>query len=277
MPPEAGISPACPCPCRACPCRRPVPCPPELPRRRRRRRCRSRHRRDRRRRGRRRRLFRRVGHLGGRCHGGDDEVAPGDHRPRPLDPLQVAPAHTGIEIEARQIGAELLRDAVRIAIHLDRVADDVQHATALEAGTEALVLEMHRHRHADLLAGCQTLEIHVLRRIRYRMKLHVADQRLRRGAIHLHLVNPRLPPGPHQLAQHRARLQRDQVRRQVRPVNHRGHLARSPCRTRRPLTGSRTRLGLDRHNIGHGPLPQMPNAGLQGCRRAGRGVAEGVG
>src|SRR5580658_8656426 len=100
-------------------------------------------------RGRRRRLFRRVGHLGRRRHGGDHEVAPGDHRPRPLDPLQVAPAHTGVEIEARQIGAELLRDAVRVAIDLDRVADDVQHTTTLEAGTEALVLEMHRHRYAN--------------------------------------------------------------------------------------------------------------------------------
>ena len=56
----------------------------------------------------------------------------------------------------------MLRDLVRVAVDLDRVAHDVQHAAALQAGAEALVLELHRHRDADLLAGREALEIDVL-------------------------------------------------------------------------------------------------------------------
>ena len=59
------------------------------------------------------------------------------------------------------------------------MAHDVQHAAALQAGAEALVLEVHRHRDADLLAGSEALEIDVLGLVGDRVELHVADQRAR--------------------------------------------------------------------------------------------------
>ena len=82
-----------------------------------------------------------------------------------------------LKSSVRQVGGELLGDVLRHRIDLDRVADDVQHAAALEAGADAVILEMHRHRHPDALAGRQALEIHMLRRVGDRVELHVADQR----------------------------------------------------------------------------------------------------
>ena len=55
---------------------------------------------------------------------------------------------------------------------------------------------MHRHRHADRLAGREALEIDMLRRVGHRVELHVADQRARCVAVDLDLVEARLPAGP---------------------------------------------------------------------------------
>jgi hypothetical protein len=124
---------------------------------------------------------------------------------------------------------------------------------------------MHRHRHADAFAGRQALEIDVLRRVADGMKLHIADQRLGGIAVDPDLVEARLPTRPVQLTQHRAGVQRDQAGRLPRPVDHPGHLALTPGRARRPLTGSRACLGLDGHDIGHGPLLQMQAPASRGA------------
>ena len=62
---------------------------------------------------------------------------------------------------------ELLRDVVRIAHTLDGVADDVQHAAALEARLSPSFSKCTGTATSDQFsAGSQALEIHVLRRIR---------------------------------------------------------------------------------------------------------------
>ena len=236
-------------------------------RRRRRRRCR----RGRDRRG--HRFGRDLGLLGRRCHGRHHEVA-GDRRTGVLGALQVLPAHRVVEVQIGEVRGELLGDMLRLSIDLHRVADHVQHAAALEARAQPVIVEMHRHRHADRLAGREALEIDVLRRVADRMELHVADQRARRIAVHLDLVEARLPAGPVQFAQHRAGVQRDEAGLLPRPVDDTGHLALTPGRPRRPLTGSRACLGLDGHDISHGPLLQMQAPASRGAGVA-RGLAEG--
>ena len=218
-------------------------------------------------------LGRHLGLLGRRRHGGDDEVA-GDRRAGVLGAVQVLPAHCVIEVEVRQVRGELLRDVLGVGVDLDRVADHVQHAAALQAGAEAVILEMHRHRDANPLAGGEALEIDMLGRIGDGMELHVADQRARGVAVDLDLVEARLPAGAMQLAHHRARFERDEAGRLMRAVDHAGHLALTPGRPRRPLTGSRACLGLDGHDIGHGPLLQMQAPASRGAGVAG-GLAEG--
>ena len=52
-----------------------------------------------------------------------------------------------------QIGDELIRDIVGIARHPGRMAHHVQHPAALQAGANAVILEMHRHLDLDPLAG----------------------------------------------------------------------------------------------------------------------------
>ena len=189
-------------------------------------------------------LGRHFHRLGRRRHRGDDEVAVGDDRARAFGTFQVVPAHVVVEIQVREVGGEVFRDLVRVAVHLDRVAHHVQHAAALQAGAEAVVLEPHRNRDADGLAGCEALEVDVLRRVADRVELHVADQRARRVAVGLDLVETGLPAGALQFAQHGAGLQRDQAGGLVGAVNHRRHHACAPGRPRRPLTGSRACLGL---------------------------------
>ena len=96
------------------------------------------------------------------------------------------------------------------------------------------------------LAGREALEIDMLRLVGHGVELHVADQRagrVRRPT--LHLVEPGLPAGAMQFAEHGARVERDQGGRLLAAIDDGGHLARSPGRARRPLTGSLARLGLD--------------------------------
>ena len=77
------------------------------------------------------------------------------------------------------------------------------------------------------------------------------------AAAEVDLEQAGLPAAAMQLTQYRAGVQRDQRRRQLGAVNDGGHPARPPSRTRRPLTGSRACLGLDRNSVGHGSLLQM--------------------
>ena len=142
-----------------------------------------------------------------------------------------------------------------VGVNLDRVADHVQHAAALQARAETLVVEMHRHRDADAFAGNEALEVDVLWGVGDRVELHVADQRARGvAAADVDLVLAGLPAGALQLAQHGAWVERDEGGGLFGPVDDSGHFARPPSRPRRPLTGPRACLGLDRHSIGHGTL-----------------------
>ena len=49
------------------------------------------------------------------------------------------------DLQAGQVDLEEFRDLVGAGAHGDLVADDVEHAAALDAGRCALVLEVHRH------------------------------------------------------------------------------------------------------------------------------------
>src|SRR5579883_388895 len=72
-----------------------------------------------------------------------------------------------------------------------------------------------------------------------------------------------------QFAQHRAGVKRNEAGLLLGAVDHGGHLALTPGRSRRPLTGSRACLGLDSHDIGHGPLLQMATPASRGAGVAG--------
>ena len=57
------------------------------------------------------------------------------------------------DVEAGEIGDDLLRNVVDRRDHRDAVADDVEHAAAADAGRLALVDELHRHLDGDGRAG----------------------------------------------------------------------------------------------------------------------------
>src|SRR6185437_4701785 len=120
---------------------------------------------------------------------------------------------------------------------LDRVAHDVQHRAALDAGADAVVLEMYRDQNLDALARDQALEIHVFRRVTDGVELHAADQRADRPTAGVDLIEAGLPAGPVQFAQHDARVQCQQAGFLPPTIDDSGHLARTPSRPRRPLTG----------------------------------------
>ena len=87
------------------------------------------------------------------------------------------------------------------------------------------------------------------------MELHVADQRARRRRRSI-LISYRRDCQPARCSSRSTARGSSAIRvgSCLRAIDDAGHLARPPSRPRRPLTGSRACLGLDRHNIGHGPL-----------------------
>ena len=117
---------------------------------------------------------------------------------------------------------------------------DVQIAAALQAGANGVAFEMHRHRHANVLARDQTLKIHVHRGIRHRMELHAANQRADRRRACRDLVLAGLPATAMQLADDDTGIERDQRGFRVTAINNRWYLTSPPSSPRRPLTGSRT-------------------------------------
>jgi hypothetical protein len=196
-----------------------------------------------------------LGLLGGSGDGRHHEVTVGDGRADAVGALEVGPADIVVDVERAEVGLEMLGHLVGIDVALDRVAHHVEHATALQARAGQLVQEGHGDRHAHLLTGGEALEVDMLRRVGDRVELHIADQRARRrGAGQLHLIQARAPAAALQLAQHGARVQRDKSGRLFGAVDNRRHLACPPGRACCPLTCTLARLGLDRHDIGHGSL-----------------------
>ena len=214
-----------------------------------------------------------------RHDGRHDEVAV-DHRLDVLGALQVVPADVVVEVQRPEVGGELLRDMVGVAVDLDRVADDVQHRAALDAGADAVILEVDGHRDLDPLAGDEALEIDVLRRIGHRMELHAADQRADRLAAGGDLIQAGLPAGAVQFADHHPGVERDQVGFLLSAIDNRRHLACPPSRPRRPLTASRAYLGLDCNNVGHSMLlndkRRPPGVPARGAFSPGRGWGQGL-
>ena len=155
------------------------------------------------------------------------------------------PADVVVEIQRTKVGGELLGDMFSVAIDLDRVADDVEHGAALDAGADAVILEMDGDENLDTLAGRQALEINVFRGVGDRMVLHAADQCADRLVTGIDLIQARLPAGTVQLADNVPGVQRDQVGFLLAAIDYPRHLACTPSCSRRPLTASRAYLGLD--------------------------------
>ena len=78
---------------------------------------------------------------------------------------------------------DLVRDMRRIALDLELVLDDVEHAAALEARRFLVIVEAHRHRDMDLGVLADAQEIDVDRPARHRVEIN----RLGQGAVRLAL------------------------------------------------------------------------------------------
>ena len=81
---------------------------------------------------------------------GDGEVAVGDRGLGAVGQGHLADVDRIADIEAGDVDLDLVGDLVRVADQLELVADDVEHAAALEAGELFLVDEHHRHGDVDL-------------------------------------------------------------------------------------------------------------------------------
>ena len=136
-----------------------------------------------------------------------------------------------------------------------------------------------------MLAGGEALEVDMLGHVGDGVELHLAHQGAMALPAELELEETRPPATLLQLLEDCAGLERNQGGLCLCPIDNRRHLACAPCRTRRPLTGSRTRLGLDRDVIGHCRCsnrkrrpPGVPakRAGVAGGGREGKGKAGGT-
>ena len=88
------------------------------------------------------------------------------------------------DLEPGQVDLDLVGDLGRVADQLEVVADDVEHAAALDAGRRFLVGEHDRHVDVDLAMFADAQEIDVDRAARHRVELDVLGERAMR----------RLPP-----------------------------------------------------------------------------------
>ena len=77
-------------------------------------------------------------------------------------------------------------------------------------GLVASLRVVHGHRDADVLAGCEALEIDVLRHVGDGVELHLAHQGAVALAAELEFEEARAPAALLQLLEHRAGLQRNQ-------------------------------------------------------------------
>jgi hypothetical protein len=161
------------------------------------------------------------------------------------------PADVVIEVQRPEVGGELVRYVLRVAVNLYRVAHNVQDGALLDTRADAVILEMHRNEHLDALPGGQALEIDVLRTVRHGVELHAADQGADRVGAGLDLVQARLPACLVDFLQDNAGVEGDQVGRLLSPIDDTRHLACPPSRPRCPLTCLRAYLGLDRRDVGH--------------------------
>ncbi len=213
-------------------------------------------------------------YLVGRRHCRDNEVAPGDHRHHvPSIPFRsIAQRTLSLKSRPIQIGDQRTAPGYgpgRNGVDLDRMAHHIQHAAAPETRAQRLIVEMHRHRHADLLARQQGAG-------NPRAPAHpTPDETGRRGSAP---GSARLPPPRQTRDCEPARVARlactERGSSEIRLGARCAPLVWAPC----PLAvshlppsccSSRTRLGLDRHDIGHGVLPQIPTwpPGSAGARR----------
>src|SRR5262245_42548093 len=78
------------------------------------------------------------------------------------------------DLQAFEAELELRGNGVSGARHLHLVADDVEHAAALQAGRERLVDELDRHIDADAATGADALEVDVHGHVIDRIDLHLA-------------------------------------------------------------------------------------------------------
>jgi hypothetical protein len=81
------------------------------------------------------------------------------------------------DFEAGQVDMDLVRDMRRIALDLELVLDDVEHAAALEARRFLVIVEAHRHRDMDLGVLADAQEIDVDRPARHRVEIDRLGQR----------------------------------------------------------------------------------------------------
>ena len=82
-----------------------------------------------------------------------------------------------VDVEAGEIGDDMIGDGVGRAFQFDAVADDVEHAAPANARRSRLVDEMHRHLDRDRRSGDEPQEIDVQRPVGDRIDLEVARQR----------------------------------------------------------------------------------------------------
>src|SRR5690606_23972242 len=229
-------------------------------------------------------LFSRLGD-NGRCRDGrDGEVAIGNGRPHALRQVEIAGVNGFADVAAGEVDHELLGDVVDRAGHLDLVADDVQHAAALEPRTVLLVDEPHGdpQRQRGTLRDAEKIDVY--REVANRIELDVAGNDARLLAADVDHVERRQEASALQVPQQRLPRKRDRLRRLAVAVDDTGHEALAPDCAGGPLADLVARLGADFLYFGHvscspwmspaGGCPPVPRL-LQGCRRGIGGAYTG--
>ncbi len=153
--------------------------------------------------------------------------------------------------KARKLQAELRRDVVGGAEHLDFVADHVEHAARSEARAVVFAFERDRHIGGDFSLGVEAQKIDMHRRIRNRVELNVTRQDPVFGSINLDIdqLNEKLRIG--NFADKEPALQRQRNRIFLVAVNYGGYLPIAASLACGPLTCCLSRRGGYCFNLGH--------------------------
>ena len=147
------------------------------------------------------------------------------------------------DVQPGQVDGEAFGDRIRLAAHLDRVTDDVEHAATLEAGAFLVVFEYHLDVDIEPGGFAEAHEIDMDGAVGDRVHLQVAGQHPVFLAADLDLEHAGEETGAPELLQQVQGVDGNQHRGFLVAVNHGRNPAGAAGRPGRALAGAFAQFG----------------------------------
>src|SRR5690606_17554129 len=186
--------------------------------------------------------------------GGDGEVT-FDGRLHALAQWHGRDVNAAANLKTSEVDRDGLRNAVRRASNLDLVADDVEHATTLQARGGTLVDEANRNHDANVVGCANALKINVDGEILDGIKLDFARQNAALLAVDVDVQNRRQKATPLHHLPKLVGVEGDRLGLLLLAVDYGRYLPLTTHCPGGPLTSPGTRRGRDFDNFSHGCSP----------------------